>query len=496
MPNERSVSRSDRCWAHLRFSVVGPLLAAPPKRGELRGELKRLAARQWVHPITGRWVRFGVSTIERWYYRALRERSDPLDVLGRKIREDHGTHPSLSLPLRTELARQYRQHPDWSYRLHADNLAVLVEQDPRLGPMPSYESIRRYMQDHGMLKRRRLGGRRRTAGAEAAEARFEDREIRSYESEYVNALWHLDFHHGSVRVLTSPGQWVYPLLLAMLDDHSRLCCHAQWYLTETAEVLVHGLSQAFCKRGLCRALMTDNGGAMTAAETVQGLLRLGVVHETTLPYSPYQNGKQESFWGQVEGRLLSMLADRKDLTLAQLNEATLAWTEMEYNRKTHSELGDAPLRRFVTARDVGREPLPFEALTQAFTAQASRTQRRSDGTISVESIRYEVPSRYRHVKQVNIRYAAWDLSQVYLTDARSGQILTRLYPQDKRKNADGRRRRKDPLGPVADPVAEPPSDDMAPLLRKLIADYAATGLPPAYLPKQEHRTTNKERNHE
>ena len=299
-----------------------------------------------------------------------------------------------------------------------------------------------------------------------------------------------------MRVLTAPGQWVYPLLLGILDDHSRLCCHAQWYLNETAEALVHGLSQAFCKRGLCRALMSDNGGAMTAAETEQGLQRLGVVHETTLPYSPYQNGKQESFWGQVEGRLLAMMGTSNDLTLAQLNEATLAWAEMEYNRKVHSELGVAPLRRFVTVKDVGRESPAFEALIQAFTAQASRTQRRSDGTISVETIRYEVPSRYRHLKQLSIRYAAWDLSHVYLADARSGQILTRLYPQDKRKNADGRRRRKDPLRPSTEPAAKASSDETAPLLRKLIADYAATGLPPAYLPKHENRTTNKERKHE
>jgi putative transposase len=515
MPNERSVSRGvstvpacagphadrptqagDQRWARFRFSVVGPLLSAPPRRGELRDELKRLAARQWVHPITDKWVRVGLSTIERWYYRALRERSDPLGVLGRKIREDHGTHPSLSAPLRSELARQHRQHPDWSYRLHADNMAVRVEQDRRLGPMPSYESIRRYMQAHGMLKRRRLGGRRRTAGAEAAEARFEDREIRSYESEYINALWHLDFHHGSVRVLTAPGQWVYPLLLGILDDHSRLCCHIQWYLNETAEALVHGLSQAFCKRGLCRALMTDNGSAMTAAETEQGLLRLGVVHETTLPYSPYQNGKQESFWGQVEGRLLAMLGATKDLTLAQLNEATLAWSEMEYNRKEHSEIGAPPLRRFVTAKDVGRPSPAFEDLIQAFTAQSNRTQRRSDGTISVEAVRYEIPSHYRHLKQVSIRYAAWDLSHVYLVDARSGQVLRRLYPQDKRKNADGRRRRKESLGPSASLVAESSSEDTAPLLRKLIAEYAATGLPPAYLPKHEYEATDKESPHE
>jgi transposase InsO family protein len=66
-------------------------------------------------------------------------------------------------------------------------------------------------------------------------------------------------------------------------------------------------SQAIQKRGLPRALITDNGPAMVADEVTQGLLRLGIVHERTLPYSPYQNGKQEAFWGTVEGRLLAML---------------------------------------------------------------------------------------------------------------------------------------------------------------------------------------------
>ena len=62
----------------------------------------------------------------------------------------------------------------------------------------------------------------------------------------------------------------------------------QWYLAETAETFVHGLCQAIQKRGLGRALMTDNGSPMLAAETREGLARLGVLHETTLPYSPYQ----------------------------------------------------------------------------------------------------------------------------------------------------------------------------------------------------------------
>jgi transposase InsO family protein len=56
------------------------------------------------------------------------------------------------------------------------------------------------------------------------------------------------------------------------------------------------LSQAFMKRGLPRALMTDNGAAMLADETVTGLAALGVVHQTTLPYSPYQYVALKNMW--------------------------------------------------------------------------------------------------------------------------------------------------------------------------------------------------------
>jgi transposase InsO family protein len=114
--------------------------------------------------------------------------------------------------------------------------------------------------------------------------------------EYVGGLWHADFHSGSLSVLTRQGQWVVPQLLGVLDDRCRLACHVQWYLAETVENFVHGLSQAIQKRGLPRALMTDNGGAETAAEVEQGLLGLGIVHELTLPYSAYQYVARKNMW--------------------------------------------------------------------------------------------------------------------------------------------------------------------------------------------------------
>lgn len=63
---ERSKPTIHERWAHLRFSVVGHLLASPPAKGELRAALEALAAKTWRHPSTGEAIRFGVSTIERW----------------------------------------------------------------------------------------------------------------------------------------------------------------------------------------------------------------------------------------------------------------------------------------------------------------------------------------------------------------------------------------------------------------------------------------------
>ena len=240
MKKEPPAPRSTECWAHFRFSVIGPLLAAPPTRGQLQKQLAELAAKKWRHPIRGEWITLGRSTLERWYYKALGAKEGPVEVLKRKIRSDHGQHPALGPGLTQLLGDQYREHPSWSYQLHADNLAALVQKDPALGAMPSYASVVRFMKSHGLHKRPRRGPVH-SPGAQAAEARFEAREIRSYENPYVNGLWHLDFHHGSLRVLRPSGQWIHPILLGILDDHSRLCCHAQWYLAETAADLCHGL---------------------------------------------------------------------------------------------------------------------------------------------------------------------------------------------------------------------------------------------------------------
>jgi len=219
------------------------------------------------------------------------------------------------------------------------------------------------------------------------------------------------------------------------------------------------------------------------AEVVEGLTRLGVLQQTTLPYTPQANAKIEILWASVEGRLMAMLEHVSDLSLARLNEATLAWVEHEYNRKIHSETGEAPIRRFLQGPSVMRPSPDSAALRLAFTRTETRTQRKSDGTLVIGSRRFEVPDRYRHLTQLEVRYANWDLSQVHLVDQRTGSVLCRLFPQNKVLNASGLRRTRDP--DAKEPPAEQPDTDIPPLLKKLMKDQSDSGLPPAYLPKDE-----------
>jgi hypothetical protein len=120
-----------------------------------------------------------------------------------------------------------------------------------------------------------------------------------------------------------------------------------------------------------------------------------------------------------------------------------------------------------------------------FCAEVKRKQRRADGTLSLEGCRFEVPNQYRHLDVLHVRYVRWDLRSAYLVDPQSNLYLTALYPQDKSANANSIRRA---LHRTENKIEhEVPTVGIAPLLKELMSQYAATGLPPAYLPKENKK---------
>ncbi len=209
-------------------------------------------------------------------------------------------------------------------------------------------------------------------------------------------------------------------------------------------------------------------------------------------------GAVPSYWGSSEAvRSLPVLSTNcalgfygfpwpatgvPNLTLAQLNEATQAWVELEYNCSEHSETRQTPIHRLLAGPSVVREAPSAEDTRRAFRLKADRRQRASDGTISVAGVRFEVPSCYRHLGRMTVRYARWDLSSVDLWDDALGVVLCTLYPVDREANADGFRR---PVAPSCSSPTPPKPSGVAPLLRRYIDQYRQTGLPPAYLPKDD-----------
>jgi hypothetical protein len=192
-------------WARFRFAIIGPLLAAPPARGDLQRSLEALAQKTYAHPITGEPHTVSVQTIERWYYEA-RATDDPTASLRRKVRNDSGRFPSIKQPLIDAIASLYKKHPTWSYQLIVDNLRAMARADSQIGDVPSYATVRRYMKSRGWVRRRRRGDHDIEHGP---------KEIRSFEAAFVGELISAFTSHAGSGMPTS------------ITARARSCCHLE-----------------------------------------------------------------------------------------------------------------------------------------------------------------------------------------------------------------------------------------------------------------------------
>ena len=127
------------------------------------------------------------------------------------------------------------------------------------------------------------------------------------------------------------------------------------------------------------------------------------------------------------------LAHSSVTTLPQLNESLLAWLEVVYHRKLHSETGQAPLERVRLDPAPATRPADPEELRQAFLHRDERKVYQT-ATISFHSNRYTVPA-YLRGKRVELRYDPFDLTRLevwfndtFLQLAEPEEIVTTTHP--------------------------------------------------------------------
>ncbi len=134
-------------WAEFRLAVVGHLIFMDVEGGQLSAKLKSLSETEWKHPITGKPVIFGYSTIEHWYYLALNNPGVRLDALASR-RRDTALHWSLSKQVCHYLTQQAQRHPSWTYSQHHKELVQFMTKH-EWGQPPSYSTVRRFLLSQG-----------------------------------------------------------------------------------------------------------------------------------------------------------------------------------------------------------------------------------------------------------------------------------------------------------------------------------------------------------
>jgi putative transposase len=245
LSSEDDLPQRDR-WARLRFAIIGPLLAAPPAAGELHEALTCWPPRPGVIRSPGSTCASASRRSSAGCTPQKSRRSGA--ALRNQVRRDIGRFPSLSAEA---VAGADHAIPRITRAGPRSCTTTTCASRSRRGPKcPSYPSVRRYLKAQGLLRRR--PPKRSTDGAIAARDRLEQREVRSYEVEHVLQLLHLDFHHGSRKVLTRSGAYVKPLLVGFIDDRSRFLCHAQWYTNEGTGNWSTACARR-CRRWVCRA---------------------------------------------------------------------------------------------------------------------------------------------------------------------------------------------------------------------------------------------------
>jgi putative transposase len=175
-------------------------------------------------------------------------------------------------------------------------------------------------------------------------------------------------------------------LFAVLDDHSRLITHAEFYLSENLECYRDCLVRALEKRGLPRKLYVDNGAAFKSNALAYACARLGIALLHSRPYIPEGRGKIERFFLTVRTQFLPTLP--AEFSLERLNELLAAWIDGDYHMRVHSSTGQTPLERYLAHLHLLRSA-PKDL--RDYFRLAVRRKVAKDRTITLEGRSFEAP---------------------------------------------------------------------------------------------------------
>lgn len=350
--------------AVFRFGVIHEFVTGIIlQHGEQERLLREKIARKWMIPLSPR-TSIGRTTILGWVKR-YRDGNGKLEALYPGSRCDEGKPRAMDDDTCLGLIRLRKELP-------LTPVPTLIEEMNTRGLVTkgitlNESTVYRFLHHKGLMKKPGSSKKDR----------------RKFEAELPNDLWQSDVMHGPKVWVEGKNRKVY--LIAIIDDHSRLIPHAQFYVSEALPSYLQALEEALLKRGLPRKLYVDNGPAFRSnhLEFVTASLNITLIHAK--PYQPQGKGKIERWFRTIRSSFLPCFRGN---TLDDLNEALDVWVNDIYHLKKHSATGQTPFERFTSRMECLR-PVP-ENLRDYFRNVARRSVGK-DRTITFQGNLYEVP---------------------------------------------------------------------------------------------------------
>jgi putative transposase len=359
-----------------RYALIRPAVDPGLSRAE-RGRLVRaLAGAEHLGP-GGRLVRVGRSTLDDWV-RAYRGGGFEALVPRPRVVAARTSAGVLELAIALKLERPERT----AAQVHQ----IMVATDAR---PPTVRTLQTHFARAGLNVR--------------ADGRSPHKVYGRFEASIRNELWTGDGLHGPILASATARRAV---LLAFIDDHSRMLVGWRWGTGEDVFRLEAALRSGLMARGIPKAILVDRGSPFVSSQLLRACAVLGVKLVHASPRAATTKGKIERFFRTVRDQFLVEIDD--GVELAELNRLFSAWLEVVYHRRTHTETGQTPIERFDAA---GAPKLPTPALLrEAFLWSQERTVTKT-ATVSLHGNQYSVDAALVG-RKVELVFDPFDLTRI------------------------------------------------------------------------------------
>ena len=325
------MKESDRLkWAQFRFGVIAPLIPASLEKAERHLLLKELLARPHLTPdgvetfVAERTIRTWLSKYNLYGFSGLENQA----------RCDKGSSHAISNEILDAAEKLRREIPERSIN---DIICQLAETFPVGEISPS--TLNYHLNLRG-AKREFLSPDR---GA-----------FQRFQKEFCNQLWQADTSGGLwIPDPKFPGRYKEIRLVAMIDDASRVCTHAEFYLDERLPSLVDCFRKALLTRGLPEKIYSDNGKIFRSTGFNLMCAKLGIELSHSEKYRPEGRGKIERHFGTIKHGFFKEARHAKLKNIEEANNFLRAWLSERYQNSVHKALNQSPLQRWKIDEEKG-----------------------------------------------------------------------------------------------------------------------------------------------